>query len=269
MIHGIAALPLLKFISLKFDQDNCPNFGGQFRTLQIPVMPAFLQEQMRSMAKMTDGLNGAGKISGSTMRGAQSQAGNANAIRSEIVKYQKGVQSKLNTSVKYDPATASSKFKSDLNANVQRNLDASKTSASQILASFGGRGLGNLNSGGGSGNLSSATDANKMAPLKSVFNNSTAPFGTSSAPAQSFKLGNDDLSSQDQDAIKAAQEAKAAADAQAIAAASKKQTMDDYVLGNDITLDKDASIFEVISNRYQKSYGRLFEIKNDSLNGPL
>ncbi|MDD4974333.1 MAG: hypothetical protein PHY93_08265 [Bacteriovorax sp.] len=239
------------------NSDNCPSFSEKLNAAQInqKSMPDFVQAQIGSIAKLTDGINGKGRISASTLDRAEAIASQQNALRSELLKQQKALQTKLKDSgSKMDLAREGDKLEASMKAAIQKELDSRKTTAGDILASFGrSSGL----SGSGSSANDIATDASKDSKAQ-VSNKGLGAGGVvviPAATASNSKLGLDK---------DAELEAKLAADKKAAdEAAAAKETatasMDDYVLKNDITQDKDSSIFDLISNRYQKSYDRLFK----------
>ncbi|MBC7537738.1 MAG: hypothetical protein H7281_02890, partial [Bacteriovorax sp.] len=231
--------------------DNCPSFSKKLSSLaDVKSMPDFVQAQIGSISKLTDGINGKSKISASTLDQAQALAGQQNALRLELKKQQKSLQEKLKASgSKVDLARESDKLEASMKAAVQKELDSRKTTAGAMLASFGGS-----SSGSGSANAI-ATDATKNAKANINGLGSGGIIAIPAATAFNPKLDKDaDLEAKLAADKQAADEASAAA-----AKATTTASMDDYVLKNDITQDKDSSIFDLISNRYQKSYDKLFK----------
>lgn len=238
--------------------DKCPSFSGKLNAqADVKAMPDIVQQQVGSISKLTDGINGASKISASTLSQAQSLAGQSNALRAEFARQQKAVQEKLKLSgSKVDLAKDSAKLDADIRAVVQKELDSRKMSASDMLASFSG-GKGGF---GSSSSSAVATDANKntKGSKKGVGGAGALGAGTIAIPAAtaiSSKIDGD--AELNASLLKDKKDAEDAMNAQAAKTATN---MDDYALKNDITQDKESSIFELISNRYQKSgYQRLFK----------
>ncbi len=214
---------------------NCPSFSARLNAQPgISGMPDFVQQQMHSLATVTDGINGQSTISGSTMNGVNSQGAQTNAIRAELAKQQKAMQKALGN--KIDLAKETDKFRSNLLGIAQKELDNRKTTAGAMYASFGG------------GAATVATDAKKDKP-KDVKKNSITAIPAVAIPAVAMPKMEDDAALKNN----LAKEEKASEVVNA-------KTMDDYVIKNDITKDKETSIFELISNRYKTSgYPRLFK----------
>jgi hypothetical protein len=163
-----------------------------------------------------------------------------------------------NAGDKTDLSKISAKLDADLKAGIQKELDKRKTTAGAMLASFGGA-SGLSGSGSGSSSNAIATDASKNGKAKdSIKGLSGAGNGVIAIPAAA--AFNSKLDKDAELEAKLAEDKKAADEAAAAAAkGSATASMDDYALKNDITQDKDSSIFDLISNRYQKSYDRLFK----------
>jgi hypothetical protein len=220
---------------------NCQPLSSLVNTnVALANMPPIVQAQFGNAMKVADGLNGKSSISGSTMSAARSMAGSSNAISDEIKKKKKELQSLLDKNgknINLDKMEAD--FKDSINKAVLKELKNSGKSAAGMLASFGG------------GYSKSATDAKPEGTAKSSKKAAVAPvIAIPSMPDYSDKSG------LDKDNKKG--EVAAAVDPNAKSTA----TMDDYELKNDITKDKDTSIFDLISNRYQRSgYQRLFKVK--------
>lgn len=215
---------------------NCPSFSTTLNGLPNVAIPDFVQQQINDIAKVTDGINGAHTISGGTLAGVANLGGQSNAIRAEIAKQQKAMQTAVGN--KIDIAKVTAGLTNDLKAIVQKELDNKKTTAGAMYASFGG------------GKFSSAvaTDANKE-KTKEV-KKSLAAIPVVAIPAAiAPKIDDSEL-----------QKGLAKDDKAPEEAAVKAASMDQYELKNDITKDKGVSIFELISNRYRNSgYPRLFK----------
>lgn len=238
--------------------EKCPSFSNQLNSqADFKSMPNSLQSQISSVSKLADGLNGTSKISSSTLSDAKSLANQANALRADMNKQQKELQDKLKASgSKFDIEKEKANLESSIREAVQKELDKNKMNAGEMLASFGGgRGIGSANLGLSPAAV--ATDASKHAKeTKGTKKGAGVAIPVVAVPAAAkLKLDDKDLTDsfkEDSDTKDAALTAEAASKTQA--------TMDEYDLKNDITQDKESSIFELISNRYQKSgYPRLFK----------
>jgi hypothetical protein len=238
--------------------DNCPNFTNKLSAqADVKSMPDFVQAQIGSISKLTDGINGKSRITAASLDQAQIVAGQQGALSRELLSRQKALQQQLkNAGDKTDLSKISAKLDADLKAGIQKELDKRKTTAGAMLASFGGA-SGLSGSGSGSSSNAIATDASKNGKAKdSIKGLSGAGNGVIAIPAAA--AFNSKLDKDAELEAKLAEDKKAADEA-AAAKGSATASMDDYALKNDITQDKDSSIFDLISNRYQKSYDRLFK----------
>jgi hypothetical protein len=232
---GGASLPCITGTS-----SGCPNFETPvFASVGVNGMSTVMQSFVSGLNKVTNGLNGKSKISGATMNDAQALGGQLNALSAELKKQQLATQTQLKASgSKINLEDEGNKFEASLKDVVKKELIKQKTTSGAILASISG------------GSSSTATDAMKN-PIAAIPKANKPAFTMpTTAPAPAF------------------QEPKLEKDASAEAAAlessavptAKTATLDDFDLkNNDITSNKDTSIFDVISNRYQKSYDKLFK----------
>lgn len=235
--------------------DKCPSFSNALSSqADFKMMPDSMQSQMGNISKLADGLNGTSKITSSTFAEAKALAGQANAIAADLARRQKELQAKLKASGStLDLAKEKAKLEGSIKDAVQKELDKNKMTAGEMLASFGG-GRGGLGSFSSSGSSAVATDANKT-DGKGSKKGSGIAIPVVGLPAATMPKIDDKAMA---DSLKADAD-KAAAEA-ALTADAKATSIDDYELKNDITKDKESSIFELISNRYQKSgYPRLFK----------
>jgi hypothetical protein len=253
---GATALPCIT----GNDPKKCASFSGQLNAQNdIKLMPPFVQQQISMIGKVTDGINGTSKITASTLSDAKTLANANNALRTELAKQQKSLQDKLKASGnKTDIAASSAKFSDDLRAIMQKELDKNKSTAGAILASFGGGTAGNIGNNGATNSNTTASDTSKTPESNSLKNaiNANADLGLdngvlgAASNASGSKLKDEE--SEDAAALKA--------NGLNSKAAGLKNSLDDFDLKNDISKDKDTSLFQLISNRYQKSgYDRLFK----------
>lgn len=254
--NGGAGLPCFTGES----SDKCPSFSNQLKSqADFSTLPTDVQATIGTIGKLGDGLNGTSKISSGTLSQANSLSGQLNALNSDLAKKQKEAQDRLKAAnSKIDLAKQSEQVKKDMLGAVESELKNSKMSASEMLASFGG-GRGGLGGLGGDASANAvATDANKNAKnSKGAKNGAGVAIPVIAIPAATIpKIDDKSLS----DSMKADQDKAAAELAAAGIEGEAEATMDDFDLKNDITKEKDTSIFDLISNRYQKSgYPRLFK----------
>ncbi len=230
----------------------------------LKSLPDVVQSQIGNIGKMADGVNGTSKISSGSLSAAASLGAQQNALRAELTKQQKLIQDTLkNKGSKINLAKRASDFESSLKAVVQSELDNRKMSAGEMYASLGGAGKDGLGLSA-SDAAAAAAAAEKAAreklakerdeKMNYIAIDPDALMGESSA--ESGKKG------EGKDAKDAGLGTLAADEGSAGKASDKAVTtsMDDYALKNDITQDKSTSLWELISNRYQKSgYPRLFK----------
>lgn len=246
-----------------FTADNtakCPSFSSQLKSLpDFSSLPDSIQGQVGTIGKLGDGLNGASLITTGTLSEASSLAGQANALSADLAKKEKELQNKLKalgdkTNISKDKA----ELKGQIMKAIQKELDAKKMTAGQMLASLGGGKNFDANSGfSRTGAVS--TDADSKA-LVGKDSKKDAGIGANvvSIPAATIPKIEDKNISDSLDA----EQAQATTEAALAASNAEKtgETIDDYQLKNDITKETDSSIFDLISNRYQKSgYPRLFK----------
>lgn len=235
------------------DSANCQSLSQKMVGLNaLDSMPAFAQSQVGNITKLADGLSGASSLSGSTLELSKNLAGQQNALSLELKKQQLKLQNKLRSlGSKIDLASESNKLEASMRAIVKKGLDGRKTTAAAMYASFGGA------SSGSTGSSTPSIPANDTSiKSKNAYSN-----GGGVAPAYN-PYSKDSSLENSETATLAAPTDNAIANS-VDAKGKSAPSIDDYILGNDITQDKDTSIFNLISKRYKKSgYPRLFkEIK--------
>jgi len=219
---------------------NCEKFSTKLNTnSDLSNLPQNIQGQIGTIGKLTDGLSGKSTISGDTIKLATEVAGQQNALTKILKNQQKDLQKLLDANgSKINLENEANGFAGKLQDVIKNEIKNRKTTPSAMLASING------SMGGGSGAV--ASDANKKA--KDGLIDGMGSFVMPPMPAMP-SMTTTDLKNNDP------------AKEEAVGAAinnTKAATMDDYDLKNDITQDKGASIFELISNRYHKSMDRLF-----------
>ena len=234
------------------DPSKCPSFSDKLNAqADLKNMPEVAQQQIGNIAKMADGINGTSQLSASTLSQAQTVANQANAIRAELANRQKQVQAILKANgSSTDLAKDSAKLAANMRAVIQKELNKNKMTAGQMLAIF------DKNSTIGLTNETKATpDANQNAISAKKAAGGGAGTITLGAGAVSLPK----VTKDEEALLKEKKEAEDLAAANALKAGASA-SIDEYDLKNDITQDKQSSIFELISNRYQKSgYPRLFK----------
>jgi hypothetical protein len=233
---------------------SCESLSSKMSSLNgIQSLPAYTQAQAGDITKFADGLSGKSNISGLTQDLGRNLAGQQNALGQALKKQQQDLQDKLRKlGRKGDLASDAAKLEASMRAIVKRGLDASKSSPASMYASFGGRPI-----------FSDSTGANTDALKYKDENDSKNKWmgGVVAIPAatQPEALSDSDLKNDKLDGVDKTAEGDIGQNG-GTGSGSKKADMDDYLLKNDITQDKDSSIFDLISNRYQKSgYPRLFK----------
>jgi hypothetical protein len=228
---------------------KCSEFGEEtFNSQQFASLPPQTQNEIRNYARLAEGLNKKGVISGGTLDAAAKLGGQANALRATLDKIKKEADLKYAKGNKKGSIADTEKNLIDkINGAVVKNLKNSKMSAAQMVASFGSGAIYNANGEKPDASTAGLEDrANKVVAAPAI------DIGASSGVAAP------DLGAGDQLADNSMSDEEKNA---ALAAANEHSpSIDDYDLKNDISKDKDTSIFELISNRYQKSgYQRLFK----------
>jgi hypothetical protein len=205
------------------------------------------QMQLGEVLKAADGVNGTSTISKGTLESASKLAGTANALRSSLAKAQAATSEALKKSgSKYDLTAEAKKVSDTLAKDVSNQLKKSNSTADQMLASMYG-GSASASSGKDTATTKTAAVDTKKEKVQSA---NVVDISASTTATQQMDLGLGKTADTN---------AQAVANNEALKAAT---SMDSYDLKNDITKDSSSSIFELISNRYQKSgYPRLFKLK--------
>lgn len=226
----------------------CPTFSTMLEKRDdIQGIPATLMAQMKTLGAFADGLNGTGKVTASTLSAGGNLAASQNAISAALAKQQKAVQTKLSASgSKIDLAKNASDAEAKMRAALIKELKDKNTNAGAVLAGFNGYGA----NGPATSASNSGKENDKENNKKSAAGNAGAVVDISGASG----------ASKADKGVEIEGLAKTDETTKIEAADAKATTIDDYALKNDITLNKDTSLFDLISNRYQKSgYPRLFK----------
>lgn len=243
------------------DTKKCPSFSNELKDLpSFNSLSSETQAQVSGILKTADGLNGASKISAGTINDASKLAAQANALKARLDRSKKELQDRLRARGLKDDLDAEEKnLAAQFESITRAQLKKQNSTASGMLASIaGGTNIYKGSAGAGSASDLAKKDSAASSGVDTGVN--TIDIGVGGAGVASIGdssglgMGKTDAASGElTDEEKAAQEA-ALKSAQAIA------PIDDYDLKqNDINPNKDSSIFDVISNRYQTSgYERLF-----------
>jgi hypothetical protein len=219
---------------------KCTSFSSKLTSLLGSTsLPDSVKTTVTSLSRMADGLNGASKISASTMSTASSLT--SNAVKNSLDKAKsdaisKAIGSNGEKTVAADEAKLSGTLKDALNSAIKK----SNTSLSKLASSF--------NNGIPSGGVKDAASAN------AELNKAIAAVKATSAPVIALPAATSNANMAVSNVSDLKDENKTSS------ATAATASMDDYDLKNDISTDKSASLFDVISSRYQKSgYSRLFK----------
>lgn len=235
------------------DSKNCKSFDESVKNLpSYNGLNAESQMQLSTLLKNANGFNGTSKITKGSLEGASNLAGQANALRSAMEKAQKNAADRLlKEKSKINLAQQGKSLSDSIEKGVNAALKKSNSTAAEMYASmYGGR------SGASAvGSTASAKGDDKAEELKKnpIKAGNIVDIGAAGSGEKS-DLGLGGLS----DGQKGANEGELAAEETQKTAGS---SMDDYDLkSNEISKDSSTSIFELISNRYQRTgYQRLFE----------
>lgn len=207
----------------------------------------------KEVVKLGQQFNGRSKIGKGTLSDASKLSGRANAVKNAVSKGKEVAKLKY-AKRKIDLDAREKEFANGIEKSVRAQLKKSGMSAQQMVGAMYG----------GSIPVSSTGDSAKLADDnsdESKTGNAVTPVAGIDLQAGAIpvgELGLDSTAADETDDANLTPEQKAALAAANAAGAS----MDVYDLKNDITKDNEKSIFELISNRYQKSgYPRLFKRK--------
>lgn len=214
------------------------------------------QSQLTAILKTANGFNGTSKISKGTLDSAGKLASSAVAFRAAADRAKKLTQDRLKASgSKIDIDAESKKFSNQMEKAINDGLKKSNSTASSMTASmYGGGGAGALNATTADSNASddkvgAGTASNVAGIVPGTIDLSA------SGNAMDVDLGGG--------ASLEANKESTPEELAAYNAATKGATsIDEFEIKNDITKDTSSSLFELISNRYQRSgYQRLFKLK--------
>jgi hypothetical protein len=212
------------------------------------------QLELGNIAKVADGVNGTSTITSGTLEGAANLGSSSNALRSSLAKLQKESLEKLKKSGGKDDSTLLTKrFNDGLEKSVNAGLKKSNSTQDKMYSSMYG--------GSGSSAVAGSADQKKLAEetKKDVNigggNVAAGTFELNATPSGAnlgLGLGKDSAEIAGSDLSASAENANGSV------------PIDDYDLKNDISNNPETSIFELISNRYQKSgYPRLLKLKEN------
>lgn len=215
---------------------SCPSFSTSLNAngnLNNSGFSDFVLDEIGAVASAAGALSGNSLISGATNGLVGSASSMSNAIKAKYDKEQRTLLKNLGNKIDYQKEVDNRV--GALKAIVKKELEARKTTAGAMLASIG----------------SGTVEIDKNEKTIGKDTKRVAAITPIAIPAATQPEGDDELNKQlkDQNGELASTEV-----------AKPQASIDDYELGNDITKEKETSIFELISNRYQKSgYPRLFK----------
>lgn len=214
------------------------------------------QTQLTAILKTANGFNGTSKISKGTLDSAGKLASNAVAYRAAADRAKKLAQDRLKASgSKIDLDAESKKFSNQMEKAINEGLKKSNSTASSMTASmYGGGGTGALNA-----TTADSKESNEKVGADSGANVAAVVPGTIDMSASGNAMAVDLGGGASLETNKESTPEELAA----YNAATKGATsIDEFEIKNDITKDTSSSLFELISNRYQRSgYQRLFKLK--------
>ena len=229
-------------------KEQCKSFEEQMtKDPSYTTMSPQAQGMMKSIAQTADGFNGKSRITRGTITEAGKLAGTSNAVRAALTKSKKDYADKFaKQKKKIDLDGREKAFADDIEASVRAQLKKSNMSAAGMLGSMYGGSI--PTSDDESATAVAATDESTKASDGQPIDAGVIDIGGASAIAGADFGGAPEGSETSKPTYMAIK-----------GAGAKGTTIDDYDLKNDITKDKDTSLFDLISNRYQKSgYPRLF-----------
>lgn len=232
---------------------SCTSFEEQIsKDAGYVAMNVPSKNLINGIMKAADGFNGRTKITTGAMANAAKVAGNANALNATLKKNRDELRKALKNS-QIDLDKREKEFADSIEKSNRAQLKKMNMSANQMLGSM----YGGTSFPEGDSKVASAAPADAATGDVGVAAGGVIDLNAGAA------IGATDLGVTGADATAMSEEELAAQQAAALAAANANAsgaTMDDFELKNDITKDKDTSLFELISNRYQKSgYPRLFK----------
>lgn len=235
------------------DPANCKSFDDSVKELpSFANLNTDSQAQLSNIFKAANGFNGTSKISSATLKEASTLSGNANALRATLEQRKKENAEILKAAKSnFNIDDQEKKLSQTIERGVASAIGKSKLSPSEMLASFYGGKITPTNTG-----LESPKkeEGEKNLAPKAIGGNVVNIGGGNSS------LGKMDLGLSGTKEKETSPEELAKLDE---AAKNAGVSMEDYEIKNDITKEKNSSLFELISNRYQRSgYPRLFKLKN-------
>ncbi len=230
------------------DPKSCPSFEESQKDLvNNNLFDKNTQQQMSSILKAANAFNGKTKISGAAISDAARASKNANAIQEFNKNARKNLMEKLKADgSKQNLDKIEKDFSDAINGAVVKNLKG-KSSSDMLASIFGGS--------GGIPSLSNDQSSEKVT-------DKTTP-DSQIAPVAAIDLGNTGTLAPAMEGLPADDSAITAEETKEFNEATKDAvSMDEFEIKNDITKNTDTNIFDLITNRYQKSgYPRLFKAK--------
>jgi hypothetical protein len=219
-------------------------------TIELPI---YTQGLTAKVAKMGDGLNSATTLASGALSSAKEVNKNASAIRAELLKKQKNLEKILNRNgTTIDLVKETNKFTNQLRDITKKGLIANNTSAEEMrsMMSGGSNVVGKIPNivKGAVKKTATGKDVAVVDPTKDL---KKLDVDGAAGDIEAAKAPVADNLSDTEKAMQAAAEVQAKNASSSIDAANTKNTINE---------DNGYSLFEVITNRYQKSaYPRLFK----------
>ncbi len=245
------------------DATKCKSFEDSVKDLpSFANLNAESQLQLKSILGTANGFNGTSRISSGTLKGASNMAGTANALKAALERAaKKNADALKNAKSKLNPEAESKKLSGLIEKNMNDGLKKSKSTPASMYASM----YGGKSAVGGASSTATPASTDKVAavapvvPGANVVDISGAGGEKTDLGITGMETGKTELSAEEQAKLDAA-----------TTAAANAAGMDQYDLKNDISNDSTSSIFDLISNRYQKSgYPRLFKVKEPQTPAPV
>jgi hypothetical protein len=230
-------------------ESNCTSLKSQLMSNPgFNLLPESMQTMSKDMTAMGDGLSGVNKVSATTSDLVASNGNMLNAVSKMLDKGKANLNKSMSKNGSTPPnfAKEQSGMMKKFNDNIRSVLQKNGTSPGSFLSSIGS-GFG-LPAGSKTPSVNDAKKDEGKSNARNEVRASIGPFSSAHVKEDALKLEDDKP-----EAVGAKEEEK-----NELSAESKLEGLE---LGeNDITTNKDSSLFELISNRYRKSaYLRLFK----------
>lgn len=240
------------------DEKKCESFSAAVKAVpNYNSLDSLSQLELGKVFSVADGVNGTSKITAGTLAGAEGLGNNLNALRTSLTNAQKNAMEKLKANGGIDESSLlTNRFKDDLKNSVNAGLKKTNSTMDKMYASmYGGGGAAAAATTASTTDVKKTTEEN-IQILKGGGTPETIDLSNIGSGGTNLGLG---LGSDLAEGTPGDDSGAPGSEVSAVAPGS----IDEYDLKNDITKNSDSSIFELISNRYQKSgYPRLLKLKD-------